>query len=137
MKKKKRRLDNLCRKLGVSLEDDFCLQKQLDRLLSLREFYTKKPSMFNEGNEERIELINLFIELGYSSEDAHYYWITLYWEQRRRSGEYRKKPIPIRKDNPNTYGEKFNGGGTRRQPRKCRKTAWKRFNKLFPEHIVK
>ena len=136
-KNKQRRLDYLCTTQGLSYFDkDFSVQKNLDILLPIKDLPGRPTKAIKQLNE-RIELLNIFIELGYSDADAHSYWVSVNWEQRKRSGEYRKKPIPVRKDNPNTYGEKFVGFGTKRQPRKCRKTAWKRFKKLFPEHIVK
>jgi hypothetical protein len=139
-KHKQRRLDYLCTTQGISYSDkDFSIRKHLDTLLSIQDLSNKsnnKVYTHDKRLKDRIELLNLFIELGYSDEDAYSHWVSSNWEQRRRSGEYSRKPIPIRKDNPNTYGEKFSGAGTRRQPRKCRKTAWKRFKKLFPEHKI-
>ena len=138
-KHKQRRLDYLCTTQGISYFDkDFSIRKHLDTLLSIQDLASKSRIPYRDKQlKDRIELLNLFIELGYSDADAYAHWVSLNWEQRRRSGEYSRKPIPVRKDNPNTYGEKFSGAGTRRQPRKCRKTAWKRFKKLFPEHVIK
>ena len=55
------------------------------------------------------------------------------YDQYENKGLYRKNmPQKRHRENPNLYeGEVFNGGGTLRQPRKCRKTAWKRFNKIL------
>lgn len=140
-KDKQRRLDYLCRTQGISYFDkDFSLQNMISTLSHIEAEANKSGNKVYKHYKPllaRLELLRLFIELGYSDTEAYSYWVSLNWEQRKRSGEYRRKPIPVRKDNPNTYGEKFVGAGTKRQPRKCRKTAWKRFKKLFPEHIVK
>ena len=69
--------------------------------------------------------------------EAFDYWYILYTERQAIKYEYKKGPIRVKKDNPNLYGAKFNGYGTRRKPAKCRKTAWKRYYKLFPDELKK
>lgn len=48
--------------------------------------------------------------------------------------EYKQKPTKIRKDNGTeiNYGTGNSNRNKIRFPKKCRKTAWKRFNRLFP-----
>jgi len=53
------------------------------------------------------------------------------YEHKSERRYWRNSPQKKYKDNPNLYkGEIFNGYGTLRQPRKCRKTAWKRYEKI-------
>ena len=54
------------------------------------------------------------------------------WKRHENQGLYkRNNPVKRHVENPNLYeGETFKGGGTLRTPKKCRKTAWKRFNKI-------
>ena len=85
---------------------------------------------------KRLEICDLFIALGYTDQEAYDYWTTTNFERFQQRKQYDLKPIPVRKDNPNTYGEPFVGCGTKRQPKKIRKTAWKRFIKLFPNHKI-
>jgi hypothetical protein len=85
---------------------------------------------------EKVELVTLSTQLKVSKEDFLVLWKSIYFNRWRKSSEYNKKPIKIKKDNPNIYaGEEWEliGGGTKRKPRRVRKTAWKRFYKLFPE----
>ena len=88
--------------------------------------------------KQRFEILSLFKELGYSDIDAYSFWLTKYrnkWANRRIMNQ---RPIPVKKDNPTLYdGEVWRGMGTPRQPKKVRKTAWKRFNKLYPNYIKK
>lgn len=136
-KKKYRRLNYLCTTQGITRSSEpFSIEGQL-KIMDWYSHEEKRHQKFYSNARERIELLKLFQELGFSDSEAFDYWFSLNWEQRKRSAKYNQKPIPIRKDNPNTYGDKFVGYGTRRQPRKCRKTAWKRFKKLFPEHIIR
>jgi hypothetical protein len=61
-------------------------------------------------------------------------WWTKYGKHRIQAEEYDKKPIREHKDNKDYYN---GSGGSNvnkvRYPAKCRKTAWKRFYKLFPK----
>lgn len=132
-KHKYRRLNYLCTTQGVTRSSEpFSIQGSLDSF----DWYKGEKSKRYDSIRERIELLKLFQELGFTDEEAIEYWFRLNWEQRKRRMSYYSKPIPVKKDNPNTYGEKFIGGGTKRQPRKCRKSAWKRFKKLFPDHNI-
>ena len=53
----------------------------------------------------------------------------------RNRVNYNFMPKPPRKDNKDyiNYGSGHNGGTSIRYPKKGRKTAWKRFYKLFPK----
>lgn len=86
--------------------------------------------------KETVELLNLFKELGYSDSDAERFWKKTYLSHREKVEEYKKKPIRERKDNKDVIN--YGGGSAHyfqkaiRYPKKVRKTAWKRFYKLFP-----
>lgn len=46
---------------------------------------------------------------------------------------YKQMPKPDRRDNKHTHvGSSGDNRNKIRYPKKCRKTAWKRFYKLFP-----
>lgn len=58
---------------------------------------------------------------------------TLRVERQKSKWEYSKKPIVSRRDNKtNKVGSGGSNSNKIRYPKKCRKTAWKRFYKLFP-----
>lgn len=143
-KTKYRRLLYLCTVVGISHRNTrfgdkpYSTDEELaayDKLGFLSKDF--KPTVSNTPLLNRIELLNLFKELNIPDEEAYELWLHTNWNQRKLRISYREKPIPIRKDNPSLYGEEFNGYGTPRQPRKGRKTAWKRFKKLFPNYISK
>ncbi len=80
-----------------------------------------------------IEIANIVIELGLDFDATMLEWREkqqLRWDNK---SQYSRRPIKIRKDNKT---EHVGSGGSNknkvRRPRKCRKTAWKRFYKLFP-----
>ncbi len=81
------------------------------------------------------EIHELFDTIEYTETKRQIYWMRRFHEQGKLHMVYRKKPIRERKDNKDFY----NGGGYGenrnriRYPKKCRKTAWKRFYKLFPK----
>lgn len=85
-----------------------------------------------------LELLALFKELKYSNDEAREYWISIYFKKKKLSDEYKKRPIFVRKDNKTyiNYGSGHHHSYTIRYPKKVRKTAWKRFYKLFP-HLKK
>lgn len=83
--------------------------------------------------KEPLEIAQLFKKLHYTDEDAAKFWLNTYTIQRMRHEGYNAKPKGKRQDNKDYYNG--NGGSNRnkvRYPKKCRKTAWKRFYKLFP-----
>ena len=70
--------------------------------------------------------------------DLLLFWVNIYNERLTQKNELKIKPIIERKDN-GTFINKGSGYGNRnkiRYPNKCRKTAWKRFYRLFP-HLDK
>lgn len=80
-----------------------------------------------------IEIYELSDKVGFNEELIFSYWYIIRSIKKERHEEYKKKPRRVRKDNKDT----INRGGhsnrnTIRKPKKKRKTAWKRFYKLFP-----
>lgn len=92
--------------------------------------YTAKK--YSTQIDELTTVHRLFDKLGLSEEERCNFWRRYVSLVRNNKPNYNAKPIKSSKDNPNTHGEKFVGGGTPRKPKKCRKTAWKRFYKNFP-----
>jgi len=143
-KKKQRRLNYLCANISIldrsqhgffNEKKTFSIDKELD---TYKDFVQHSYNHnYNKHLAERVELLNLFKELDYSDDEAYQLWVKIFYDRWKLSRQYNAKPIPVRKDNPNIYGAEFHGFGTPRQPRKVRKTAWKRFKKLFPNFIVK
>lgn len=92
-------------------------------------FYSKKLLENQSSIIEAYKLLDKYYS--YTEEELKSIWMIMWMEQRKVRKSYLGKPIKVRKDNFNTYGGEFKGYGTKRMPRKCRKTAWKRFCKLF------
>ena len=148
LKIKTRRLAYLCSLVGMlnrgrDAGDTFSIDRELgwfhenfpgypDHLIE------KRKLLCSVDFANRFELLTLFKELEYGDKEAFSFWFTKtrnQWANRRINNA---KPIKVQKDNPNLYeGEQWRGGGTPRQPRKVRKTAWKRFKKLYPNYIIK
>ncbi|MEO6304840.1 MAG: hypothetical protein ABIP51_16890 [Bacteroidia bacterium] len=108
---------------------EFTLKNELKRLIELY-----RPENKIKYFEDVIELYKLFIKTGWRDLECLDYWEKIQLEKFKKR-VYKQKPIPVRKDNFNIYeGQEVPLlCGTRRRPRKCRKTAWKRYYKLFPK----
>lgn len=139
-KDKERRLRLLCGENRIhahdfELEKPFSIDNEIEAINRIIETVDKKQSSrrYSKMLYDTLELCILFKDLGYNDQEALVYWRGCWWERGKQKRQYDMKPIPVKKDNPNLYGAEFVGGGTVRQPKKCRKTAWKRFNKLFPD----
>lgn len=89
--------------------------------------------------QELSEIYSLGHMLGYTHEEIWSKWTSNHLQQKELSGEYHKHPVRERKDNKTVinYGRSNTiQRGWLRYPKKKRKTAWKRFYKLFP-HLNK
>jgi hypothetical protein len=84
-----------------------------------------------------VELYKIIDKLEIHPDIVNRLWSRLQQASRKRKAQYNRKPIPVRKDNPNLYGGEFRGGGYLRIPRRSKKNAWKRFYKLFPHLVAK
>lgn len=86
-----------------------------------------------KGRDQFFEVIKLQSDLGLSNDEIVELGQTLREEKFKYRRQYNRKPIAIRRDNKDV---KVGSGGSNRNkiryPKKCRKTAWKRFYKLFP-----
>lgn len=124
---------------GYSKRESYTIEGDLKETLETykpvdfpKHSYLKRTRIYFEG---RIALLRLFIETGWDKDECLKFWNSCRRERLKQKSSYRipYSGKPRRKDNFNSYGEPTYLCGTRRYPRKCRKTAWKRFYKLFPE----
>lgn len=90
---------------------------------------------FTRMNYTRILMAHkIFNEHEFGEEERVQYWRSLSIYNRERSTLYTLMPRSPRKDNKDykSGGGNSNNPNTIRYPKKVRKTAWKRFLKLFP-----
>lgn len=96
------------------------------------------PATFSASRRSRdrakyFEVYHLAHEKGLSEDQLRKEWMQESRERLRRHAEYRLKPVQSRQDNKD---QRVGSGGSNRTtirfPKECRKTAWKRFWKLFP-----
>ena len=101
----------------------------------------KSPYRRNEISEV-IEIRSIFQKLGITDEEViQDIWMTNHAKQAEVRSMYELSPIKERKDNKNTINYSRTSCRSNRNkirlPKKCRKTAWKRFFKLFPFMVEK
>jgi hypothetical protein len=129
-------------------------KKEIHQLLSLCKKYFPLPLHVLDGQEEFIKgkekaymgkrffqkileirkIHNLYKKAEISEADYLVHWTIQRSIQRKESDKYNISLKPERKDNK-TYLNRGSGHSNRNQiryPKKARKTAWKRFYKLFP-----
>jgi hypothetical protein len=129
-------------------------KKELHQLLSLCKKYYPLPLRVLEGQEEYLKttkknalgndcfkklleirkIHNLYQKAGVLEGDYLAHWTTERTIQRIKHDQYNRGLKPERKDNKD-YINRGNGCSNRnkvRYPKKVRKTAWKRFYRLFP-----
>lgn len=82
------------------------------------------------------EIISLYEEAGVEEKDWEYHWEYYRLHQRELRMVYKSMARPARQDNKTYLSKQTTWGATNRNkiryPRKVRKTAWKRFYRLFP-----
>lgn len=129
-KKEVHQLISLCKKyFPLPLNVLFCHEEYLDKN---KKNYLGK-SFYKKLLDVR-KVHELFKKAEIQEADYLAYWGGLREFHRHESDEYKKKSKPERKDNKD-YINRGSGGSNRnkiRYPKKVRKTAWKRFYKLFP-----
>lgn len=117
------------------------LERRLDHLTRLECFVTKESlegqhdQWYESFRKNATEIYSIFDQLGITDQnEIERFWKTNYMKQLNLMYSYKKGPRRERKDNKNTinYGTGNSNRNTIRYPKKCRKTAWKRFYKLFP-----
>lgn len=86
-------------------------------------------------NNYVLEIESLRKELNLSHEELIDIWVGIRICKKENRKKYRKNGQKSRKDNSSTinYGNRLSWRNKIRFPRKKRKTAWKRFYKLFPK----
>ena len=79
-------------------------------------------------------IIALYKQAGIEMKDAYRHWGNNHYEQMKRHHSMNTMPKNPRQDNKSyiNYGSGGGNGLSIRRPKKVRKTAWKRFYKLFP-----
>lgn len=102
----------------------FFAYKNIEALQTLETHYQ------NPNNE----IAKLITELGLDFSESMVEWREIQRAKRENAIAYNKSPKILRRDNKDV---RVGSGGSNknkiRRPRKCRKTAWKRFYKLFPK----
>ena len=94
-----------------------------------------KGSLCRERTEHMVRCLDLYEKVSDDPKEILLHWHIAWETQREIKNSYKKMAKPPRQDNK-TYINRGNGRGYLRdvrRPRKNRKTAWKRFYKLFPE----
>ena len=96
-------------------------------------YYSTLPDT-EESKPDVLEIRRLFKRLGFSDKDALYFWSDCHMEYFFQKQAYLRKPAQVKKDNKDCFAStRWNSNKNKiRYPRKVRKTAWKRFYKLFP-----
>jgi len=79
-------------------------------------------------------ILALYKQAGIELKDAYLHWGHNHYEQMKRHHSMNVMPKNPRQDNKSyiNYGSGGGNGASIRRPKKVRKTAWKRFYKLFP-----
>jgi len=98
------------------------------------EYFKDKVSNIKSENKKLSEIKEIFQYLDNEGITDYAMWNKAYIRRYIQKSEYNRKPIRVRKDNKTSINW-GSGGGNRssiRYPKKCGKTAWKRFYKLFP-----
>lgn len=126
-------------RMGGRMNIVFNLDKEIERLSERVESYKNSKTIqrkFLKMNNDSLKFFKLLKEkFGDEHDSALEYWKKLGIRESKVTKQYRLRPIIERKDNKNSlnYGSGSSGGSSSiRYPKKNRKTAWKRFFKLFP-----
>lgn len=105
---------------------------------SALEFYkqrrtTNKQTLDHHNNA--IVIHDLYDKAGVDEKTRMLHWSIKYHEQKNTHHKYKSNERPSRQDNKSyiNYGNFRGGSNSIRVPSKKRKTAWKRFYKLFPQ----
>jgi hypothetical protein len=100
----------------------------------IRKIVNENTHLKNTSITDLGELYDLFHLSGLSKDEFMKLWWQKHIEREKSRRVYRQTPIRVRQDNKTTinYGTGNSNRNRIRYPKKCRKTAWKRFYKLFP-----
>ena len=129
-------------------------KREVHQLISLCKKYSPLPLHILQAHEDLLDknkknylgksfykklldvrkIHSFFQKAGVLESDYLQYWGFLREFYRNESNEYKKKTKPERKDNKDyiNYGSSGSNRNKIRYPKKVRKTAWKRFYRLFP-----
>ena len=99
------------------------------------------PSTHRKSLVVAKEIISMYEEAGVEEKDWAKHWEYYRTHQRELRKEYKSMSRPARQDNKTYLNKQETWGASNknkiRYPRKVRKTAWKRFYRLFPHLIPK
>jgi hypothetical protein len=102
------------------------------------DFEESSPRIYYSEHHRKLENLRkthtLYQKMGVNENEYMIHWMVSFKEQKELHYSYGKQSKPERKDNKD-YLNKGNGTGyvrDIRKPKKARKTAWKRFYRLFP-----
>lgn len=125
--KNERRLNYLLTMLNPSVDEQYLIE--LKKLIDV-----SKPARQAKKKEYELytELFSLANILNIPKDELKEMWVA---NKHHYNSKYKYMPKPLRQDNK-TYlnkGARYSSNANKiRYPKKCRKTAWKRFYKLFP-----
>lgn len=122
-RQKERRLNYLC-------------YKNYNILQHFPNFESCIESMIQPQKKDICEILILLKEKFYNDyKNANNFWSVKHLEKFSYQKTYYRKPSTPKKDNQlgNIYKDIGRGNPNIRYPKKCRKTAWKRFYKIFPK----
>lgn len=141
-KKEARELLSLSRKFGFpggifmlrdgneKIQEYFKEQKEM-----LKNFYEWKASPYSiQRQKDVLRVWELYCKVSDDPKACIIHWSKSKRDQRERHEAYLKNDKPPRQDNKTyiNYGSRNSNRNKIRYPSKKRKTAWKRFYKLFP-----
>jgi hypothetical protein len=124
---------------------NYLIYTKFPTTMFLNNMYDTWEKIYHDSNREKwvnkadffrvfSTIYQYFDKMGLNKEERIQYIFNLIQQRVDNRSEYRRKPIRVRKDNKDYInGSGYPQGNSIRYPRKCRKTAWKRFYKLFPK----
>jgi len=101
---------------------------------SLASYVEKHGGKMKRDFQTAKAILALYKQAGIELKDAYLHWGHNHYEQMKRHHSMNYMPKNPRQDNKSyiNYGSGGGNGASIRRPKKVRKTAWKRFYKLFP-----
>jgi hypothetical protein len=125
-KKELHKLKSLIRITYFHSKEDMARNKEI--------LFSNKWWRESQGIRKLEQVIALYEKAGVSEADSQHHWLFNRNEQIALHYSQKHMAKPERKDNKTyiNFGNHCSNRNKIRYPKKCRKTAWKRFYKLFP-----
>lgn len=120
------------RKLYVLICSDYAITKEW--LESSKNLYKEFNQILKKRYDNAIFAHLLYDRAGVDEKFRLFHWEHYRAEQLNLHNSFKSNAKPIRQDNKTyiNYGSGHSNANKIRYPKICRKTAWKRFYKLFP-----